>query len=320
MRTSPSFALAVAVSARSAVAADSSTLSRREAIRHLMPLLDRAISAHQQGEDDTAEGLCLDVLEMAPDCSRALFVLYEIRKLQGKQVAAEALLRHLVALKPNDLTATNELALLLLGKNSLGEAELHARNAVRIAPENPQAHNLMGMILTEANRAQIGEYHYRRVLELTGQRDAILLANLAWNLKNQGRMQEARALYQESLAAAPGIRQTLIGFARMEEADRNFAAAASLIDRLETLFPNVPEIRLTRAVVMGRMHRYDEALEIIDGITASNADLGPNELLEKGRLLDRLGRYDDAWIALPRASTWRARRPGKCISTRRPMT
>ena len=134
-------------------------------------------------------------------------MLYEIRKAQGKRAAAEALVQRLVALDPNDLTATNELALLLLGKGSLAEAEFHARSAVRIAPGNPQAHNLMGMIFTEANRPQIGEYHYRRVLELTGQRDPILLANLAWNLKNQGRMQEARTLYAESIEAAPEIRQ-----------------------------------------------------------------------------------------------------------------
>ncbi len=82
---------------------------------------------------------------------------------------------------------------------------MHARNAVRIAPENPQAHNLMGMILTEAQRPAVGEYHYRRVLELSGARDPILLANLAWNLKNQGRMEEARALYEESVAAAPDM-------------------------------------------------------------------------------------------------------------------
>ena len=29
----------------------------------------------------------------------------------------------------------------------------------------------------------------------------------------------------------------------------------------------------------------------------TNGRLGPNELLEKGRLLDQLGRYDDAWAA-----------------------
>ena len=170
-----------------------------DAIRHLVPLVERASRAHRQGATETAERLCLDVLELAPDRPGALSILYEIRKAQGKSQAAEALIRRIVTLDPNNIVATNELALILLGKGNLAEAERHARNAVRIAPENPQAHNLMGMIMTEANRPQVGEYHYRRVLELTAKREPVLLANLAWNLKNQGRMPEARALYEESV-------------------------------------------------------------------------------------------------------------------------
>jgi len=268
-----------------------------EATRHLVPLVERAMAAHRQGATETAERLCLDVLELAPDRPGALSILYEIRKAQGNATAAEALIRRIVALDPNNLVATNELALILLGKGSLAEAEVHARNAVRIAPENPQAHNLMGMIMTEANRPQIGEYHYRRVLELSEARDPILLANLAWNLKNQGRMEEARALYQESAAAAPDVRQTVLGFARLEEADRNFDAAANVLDDAEVRFPNDVGIRLTRAALLGRMRRTDEAIALIDGAVTGDARLGPNELLEKGRLLDQMGRYDDAWAA-----------------------
>jgi tetratricopeptide (TPR) repeat protein len=268
-----------------------------EAIRHLVPLVERAIQAHRQGANETAERLCLDVLELAPDRPGALSVLYDIRKAQGNARAAEMLVRRIVVLDPNNLVATNELTLILLGKGSLAEAEHHARNAVRIAPENPQAHNLMGMIMTEANRPQIGEYHYRRVMELTGQRDPILLANLAWNLKNQGHMKEARALYEESVTAAPQVRQTLLGFARLEEADRDFDAAAEVLDKADAQFPNDQGVRLTRAVLLGRMRRYDEALAIIDATADDEGRLGPNELLEKGRLLDQLGRYDDAWAA-----------------------
>jgi Tfp pilus assembly protein PilF len=273
------------------------SLTPPEATRHLVPLVERAIQAHRQGADETAERLCLDVLELAPDRPGALSVLYDIRKAQGNARAAETLIRRIVALDPNNLVATNELALILLGNGNLAEAELHARNAVRIAPENPQAHNLMGMIMTEANRPQIGEYHYRRVLELTGQRDPILLANLAWNLKNQGRMKEARQLYEETVAAAPQVRQTLLGFARLEEADRSFDAASKVLDKADEQFPNDPGMRLTRAVLLSRMRRYDDALAIIDATADDAGGLGPNELLEKGRLLDQLGRYDDAWTA-----------------------
>src|SRR5580658_2344443 len=277
-----------------------------EATRHLVPLVERAIQAYQQGAKDVAERLCLDVLELAPDRPGALSVLYSIRKEQGTPAAAEALIRRLVHFDPNNFDATNELALLLLGKGALGEAEYHARNAVRIAPQNPQAHNLMGMIMTEAQRPRLGEYHYRQVLALSGARDPILLANLAWCLKNQGRMEEARALYEESTAARPDIRETLLGWARLEEADRNFAAAADKLDQLDALFPGNPGSILTRAVLLGRMKRPDEALALLDrpppaepdatpGATPQAAEmksapigLGPNELSEKGRLLDQL--------------------------------
>ena len=169
-----------------------------------MPLVGQAMAAHQQGAIEVAERLCLDVLELAPDRPGALTVLYQIRKDQGRHEAAEALIRRIVALDPKNFAATNELALLLLGKGAIQEAEVHARNAVRIAPLNPQAHNLMGMVMTEAQRPQVGEYHYRKVIELSGARDPVLLANLAWNLKNQGRMEEGRTLYREAAAACSG--------------------------------------------------------------------------------------------------------------------
>jgi tetratricopeptide (TPR) repeat protein len=292
-----------------------SSLPPPEASRHLIPLVERAIQAHRTGAVETAERLCLDVLELAPDRPGALTVLYEIRKAQGNRRAAEALVRRIVAFDPNNLWATNELALILMAKGDLAEAESHARNAVRIAPENPQAHNLMGMILTEAQRPSVGEYHYRRVLELSGTpsspspgatlasspgaRDPILLANLAWNLKTQGRMDEARALYRESVAAAPDIRQTLLGWARMEEADRQFEAAGELLDRLDRLAPDDPGAILSRAVLLGRQRQYDAALALLDRLAGLSHEgtLGPNELLEKGRLLDQMGHYDAAFAA-----------------------
>jgi Flp pilus assembly protein TadD len=265
----------------------------------LAPLIDRALQAHRQGLRDVAERLCRDVQEHAPGETRTLAVLFEIRKAAGALGAAEVLAGRIVARDPNNHWATTELALLLLARGALAEAERHARNAVRLAPENPQSHNLMGMILTEAQRPQVGEYHYRKVLALAPRRDPILLANLAWNLKNQGRMTEARALYGESVAAAPGVLQTLLGWARLEEADRQFDQAAGVLDQAERLAPDNPSVRLSRAVLLGRQGRHEAALAVLDaGARASrDGELGPDELLEKGRLLDRLGLYDDAFAA-----------------------
>jgi len=187
----------------------------------------------------------------------------------------------------------------LFNKGALTEAEHHARNAVRIAPMDAQSHNLMAMIMTEAHRPQVGEHHYRRAMKLVGSPSPILIANLAWNLKNQGRMAESRALYEESVRLDPTIFQTLYGWARMEETDRNFTRAGELLDAADKLSPGNPSVLLQRAILCARVKDYDKALAALQDIERGRdgAGLGPVEWSEKGLLLDRMGRHEEAFAA-----------------------
>jgi tetratricopeptide (TPR) repeat protein len=262
-------------------------------------LADRAAKALASGDSAAAEVGSLDALDIAPRSSGALWILYQIRRRAGHEDAALALLQRFVAVMPNNVHATQELAMLLFERGDMAAAEHHARNAVRLAPASPQSHNLMGMILTEAQRPHIGEFHYRRVLEISGARDPILLANLAWNLKCQGRIAEARALYNESVAAAPGIFQTLFGWGQLEEADGNFAAARAKLDRAAEIRPDDPGLRVARATLLGREGKLAEALGELepdpDGAKNGSSTGDSNALLEKGRILDRMGRYDEAF-------------------------
>jgi tetratricopeptide (TPR) repeat protein len=280
-------------------AADCCALDWNEAVRRTQsgpPVAPAAAVAASEAE-------LLDILGRQPLHPAALHRLAALRQGEGRIAAAEALWARLVALDPNDLAATQALALSLFNRGALAPAEHHARNAVRIAPLDVQSHNLMGMIMTEAQRPQVGEHHYRRALALLGGPQPILLANLAWNLKNQGRMAEARALYEQSVALDPGIFQTLYGWARMEETDRNFARAAELLDAAEKLAPGHPSVRLTRAVVHGRTKAYDAALASLDAIEQGRggAGLGPVEWSEKGLLLDKMGRHAEAFAAFTEA-------------------
>ena len=275
-------------------ALDVASLGAPEAHRHLVPLEEQAHRAWRDGDKATAEHLAIDVLELAPGRPGALSVLYQLRKQQERNGAAEALIHRIVAVAPNNFWAVNELTLLLLGKGDLLEAERQARNAVRIAPENAQSHYLLGMALTEGHRPSAGEYHFEMAAKLSGARDPVLLANYALCLKNQGKMAAARSLYEESLAAAPDKLHTLLGFARLEEADRNLAAALALLDRAAGLDPANPSVTLLRAVVLGRMRDAPAALALLDGMVG---ELGPGEYLEKGRLLDQMGRYEEAFSA-----------------------
>jgi tetratricopeptide (TPR) repeat protein len=284
---------------------DLSTLSPAAATAALTPMLTQAEAVAKSGDLAGAEAILLQFLELAPGREDALSLFYRLLREQNRMPPAEAIIRRVVAINPNNFWATNELTLMLLNKGALGEAEIHARNAIRIAPQNAQAHNLMGLVLTEANRPLIGEYHYRKVLELADRDEPITLANLAWNLKNQGKITEARALYERSMKLKPDVIQTVLGWARMEEADRKFDAAIKLLDEAEKLHPDNPSVQLTRATVLSRMKRTDEALKILDEPQAGDGGktvmLGPAELSEKGRLLDQLGRYDEAFEAFDTA-------------------
>jgi tetratricopeptide (TPR) repeat protein len=266
--------------------------------RPLTPIVEQAQRLAQQNAIAEARQLCLDVLELAPGHPDALTLLYQICRNQGPPTAAEALLRRMVALHPNVFWAINDLALLAFNKGAVLETEVHARNAIRIAPDNPQSHNLMGIAMTESNRPHTGEYHYRKVLELTRRREPSTLANLAWNLKNQGRIDESRALYEEAAAADANL-NTLLGWARMEEADRNLDRALELLDRADKVAPDSPGILLGRAAVYGRKRDHGRAIAQLDRLAEKSGTdgLGANELLEKGRLLDQMGRYDEAWEA-----------------------
>ena len=276
---------------------DLSRLGNAGPQRHLLPLEQQAAAAQDSGDVAAASQLLLDILELAPGRTRALALLHGIRKAEGNGTAAEALIRRVVAIEPNNFWATAELTFLLLSKGDLQEANVTARNCIRLAPDNAQAHNLMGMVQTEAHRPVVGEYHFRRALDIAQARDPTVLANLALCLKNQGRMQDARALYAESLSLAPDVLHTLLGFARLEEADRRLDAAAALLDRAEALAPGNATIMLLRATLLGRRGDAPAALRVLDAMETQHASLGAGECLEKGRLLDRMGRYDEAFAA-----------------------
>src|SRR5271167_342014 len=71
------------------------------------------------GEKAKAERQLVEILERSPKHVSALALLYELRAAEGRAAAAEALLARIVRLDPNNLPATQSLALSLFNKGAL---------------------------------------------------------------------------------------------------------------------------------------------------------------------------------------------------------
>ena len=90
-----------------------------EAGKRVDILADRAAKALASGDAVAAEARSLEVLNIAPRFPGALWILYQIRRRAGHEQAALALLQRLVAVAPNNVDATQELAMLLFQRGDL---------------------------------------------------------------------------------------------------------------------------------------------------------------------------------------------------------
>lgn len=264
---------------------------------------ERAADAFDRGDTGTALQLCLAILDEAPAHADALIILACLLQRSGPLDAAIAVLRRVQRLRPDDVATVLDLARLSLRALRLPEAESQARNAVRLAPDNPASHALLAIALTESHRPQAGEFHYRQALGLAGP-DAVTLGNLAWNLRLQGRIKEARPLYRQAAALDPAIPLTWLGWAQTEEAGHNVTDAVRFLTHAKRLEPGLQDITRFEALLLARQGAPEAGLAVLENAAARPSGLDAAELLEQARLLDRVGRHDEAFTVMTAAKAW----------------
>jgi Flp pilus assembly protein TadD len=237
------------------------------------------------------------VLRMRPDDIDLLGIRYAAQAEMGDLKGAIETLRRLLDKRPDAIAAINDLALFLSMTGERLEADTVARHALRMAPLDPQAHNMLGMLLAEQNDLVASEWHYRRAIELAG-RQGKLIANLALNLMQQGRTEESDPLFAEADGLEANNPATLTNWARLCEVMGDTVRAHALIDRAEKAARSSGgDVSLARAMVLSRENKHEEAVATLTAArhAGRETELPASKQLERGRLYDKLGRYDEAW-------------------------
>jgi Tfp pilus assembly protein PilF len=214
---------------------------------------------------------------------------YFEQRSRGELAAATETLKTVLKSEPRADWAYNEFIELLYTSGRHADALALARTALRINPRNAQGHNLFATVLSQLNDLPAGEWHFRRAIEIGGEQQAFL-ANLALNLLQQGRTEESETCFARAHALAPGDFRTLAHWSKLREVRGDHAGAWDLLDRAARV-AGTHNMDLLRANHLARAGKPAEALALLDTAPALNGDAR----LERGRLLDRLGRYDEAW-------------------------
>ena len=256
-----------------------------------------------------AEKLVLKILDLAPNHRLAVRILFELRRAGNNLSATETLARRLAALpgEPAQVSAANlALAQFLIGQGRHADAEPAARIALKASPRDVTAHHLMGVVFTEAGQLRQGEHHYRRAATLQEREDGMLLGNLAWNLKQQGRLEEAAAIYERALAIRPDNRRAIGGYAQVEAARGDKPHAVRLLDAALLQPPADRSLRLLRSLLDLTMDQPEAALARLN-----DEFLVPAEMIARGRAYLRLNQTADALSAFATARQSQRERYGQ---------
>lgn len=229
-------------------------------------------------------------------------LLASLLRQAGRNDEAINALLALVRLEPRNHLRHTDLASVYYDLKRLPDAEQHARQAMALNPLNAQAHNLLGMIYLDIQQPEEAEFHFRQLL-LIHEPLAPVCANLANAYKSMGKLDQAELFFRHTLELDPGNIEGCLSWVRMEEARRNPVRALELLQRAERIDPSYPGLAIARSVVLRREKKFDDALAILDqSATRDRNERSPAFHFERGDVLDKLGRYPEAFASYASAN------------------
>jgi tetratricopeptide (TPR) repeat protein len=186
--------------------------AKRQKSSGRMPNLSRlqrqASSSFQQGDLDTAEGLCAGILEHRPQDFDALHLLGMLNFQRRRLVEALHFLAEAVRVNSASADAMSNLGLALHATGRHDEAIATYRNALRLASDHPEILYNLGNSCLELGRIAEALTSYDAALAIAPEHVGVLV-NRGNTLLRFNRPVAAKASYDAALAAMPGHPQIL---------------------------------------------------------------------------------------------------------------
>jgi tetratricopeptide (TPR) repeat protein len=222
-----------------------------------------ALLAYRHGKLAVAVDLLESAIALAGDVAIYHRDRGEMCRRLGRLEEAVTHARRAVALAPDDAEGHYNLGLALADSEEEDAALASYREAVARAPDHGAALNNLAALLEEeeGNEAE-AEQAYRRAIAINPDHSEAL-NNLGSLLSKMGRVEEARALFERSLAIDPmaiASHHNLTGLKKYTPDDPNMQALESLVPQApELAMPEKAQFYFTWGRALDDCGRFDEA-------------------------------------------------------------
>ena len=309
-----------------------------DAGREVKRLLAEGVRHHQRGQMERAAHFYRLVLQLAPRQADALHLLGLAVDHQGDHDRALALIGQAIAIDPRPAPYHNSLGVVLLSLGRLSEAETSFRAALARDPLYPEASNNLGNALVQQQRLEEAIPAYDRAVEvrpdyaeawcnrgrslhlLDRAADAVdsferaLALRPGWPkalryhgdaLGAQGQRDQAESRYRQAAALDPADAETPAALAALLERANRLDEALAAAEQALALAPRDLRAAVTLARTLRRQNRLEDGLRRLDDLAGYEADdeTMSSAAFERAQILDRLGRYDQAYAAYAEGNT-----------------
>lgn len=250
--------------------------------------------AQEAGEHDQAIGLYRLLVQQHPDDWAAWNNLGNALDARGDFAEAAEALGKAAALAPDSQPIRLNLGNALIAAERYEEGE---KTLKELAADFPGDAKPMLALFAFYRRAGMEERSYESLAEAVRRNpgDAETQSNFGQVAAKMNRHVEAEAAFEAALALDPTIEQAYVGLASVYERINREDNLDPLRERAGAAAVGPEPLAFIDALRLKRAGRFEEALEAVDRTGTSVVDVRKAHL--RGTILDRLGRYDEAFAA-----------------------
>ena len=255
-------------------------------------------------DDDNTRKYYEKALLLDPDnsivhCNMA----YRLLELGEHKQAVDHFVRALKS-NPNSAMGLAGLGKAMLSQDKIDQAEEYINKALALAPWDMHAHVAKASLHDHQRDSTAAEREWRHVIEHQPAKcDGY--TGLAKHYSALGQYDEARALFrlaEENNAANLRVYQA---WSQMEEQVHNLDEAERLAEKAISFDASYPGLGILKSKLARRRKDYTAAHDIlgrIDGTAIDNNHIKASYLFELGIVLDKLGRFPEAFAAFEEAN------------------